>query len=90
MKDRIIKRFNLLPETAEGSKFSIDGELILTIQGNPDVKLILNSDPDIASDPEKLYRKIVSVLSATFLKGDIQKIISTYCNGDMGKKWAED
>jgi hypothetical protein len=89
MKDRLTKRFNLLPEMVEGSKFSIDDELIFTIQLNPDVELILNSNPDIASNPEKSYRKIVSALSVTFLEGDIQKIISTYCCGDTWKEWAE-
>jgi hypothetical protein len=89
MKNRLTKRFNLLSQKAEESKFSIDGELITTIQLNPDVELVLNSNPDITSDPEKLYRKIVSVLSPTFLEGDIQKIISTYCCGEMWEKWAE-
>jgi len=89
MRDRLTKRFNLLPDEAEESKFSIDDELITTIQFNPDIELFLNSDPNIAADPEKLYRKIVSALYVTFLKGDIQKIISTYCCGDMWKKWTE-
>jgi hypothetical protein len=89
MKDRLLKRFNLLPETAEESKFSIDDELIKTIQLNPDVELILNSNPNIASDPEKLYHKIVSVISVTFLEGDIHKIISTYCCGETWEKWTE-
>jgi len=89
MRDRLTKHFNLLPATAEESEFSIDGELIMIIRLNPDVELVLNSNPDITSDPEKLYRKIVSVLSPTFLEGDIQKIISTYCCGEMWEKWTE-
>jgi hypothetical protein len=89
MRDRLIKRFNLLPEIAEESNFSIDGELIATIQFNRDIELFLNSNPNIASDPEKLYRKIVSALSVTFLEGDIRKIISTYCCGDTWEKWTE-
>jgi hypothetical protein len=89
VSNRLVQRFNLLSERAEESGFSIDGELLLTIQLNPEVELILNTNPNITSDPEKLYRKIVSALSVTFLEGDIQKIISTYCCGDTWKKWTE-
>jgi len=89
MRARLTKRFNLLPEIAEESKFSIDDELIATIQFNPDAELFLNSDPNIASDPQKLYQKIVSALSVTFLEGDIKKIISTYCCGNAWKQWTE-
>jgi hypothetical protein len=89
MNERIRKRFNLFQERAEESKFSIDDELITTIYLNSEVELVLNRNPDITSDPEKLYRKIISVLSPTFLEGDIQKIISTYCCGEMWEKWTE-
>lgn len=89
MRERLAKRFNLLPETAEESKFSIDDELIATIQFNQDLELFLNSNPNIASDPDKLYRKILSALSVTFIEGSIKKIISTYCCGDTWEKCTE-
>jgi hypothetical protein len=54
VSNRLGQRFNLLSERAEGGGFSIDGELLLTIQLNPEVELILNSNPNITSDPEKL------------------------------------
>ncbi len=87
--DKLRQRFNLLPETAEKSEFSIDEKLISAIEVNPDIELILNSNPEIASKPEKLYHKIISALSATFFEGDIQKIISTYFCWEIWKKWNE-
>ncbi len=88
--EKLIKRFNLLPEIVMLSKRSIDDKLIKAIESNPKIELILNNNPENASDPEKLYHKLVLAFSVEFLEGDIQKIISTYFGGNMWKEWSED
>lgn len=87
--ERLQRRFNLLPEQAAGSNCSIDGELIDAIIGtNPDIELVLNINPDSVTNPERIYRKIVTGLSiALFEPEDIQKIISKYVRGNLWEKW---
>jgi hypothetical protein len=84
-----IRSFNLLPQIAIGSKRSIDYKLIKAIDHNPEIELILNSNPENAQDPKELHRKLVIALSAEFFKDDIHKIISTYFGGNIWKEWSE-
>jgi len=61
--ENLSRSFNLLPEIAMMSKRSIDYKLIKTIGSNPKIELILNSNPENASDPKKLYHKLVLIVS---------------------------
>lgn len=89
--DKLHQRFHLLSEKAKGSNSSIDDELISAIISiHRDIELVLNINPDSVTDPEIIYRKIVTGLSiALFEPGDIQKIISKYVRGEMWGKWSE-
>jgi hypothetical protein len=88
--ERLINRFNLLPEKATGSNCSIDEELCVSIPMHPDLELALNINPDNVVDPERVYRKVVSELSIAFFESiEIKKIISVYVGGSLWEKWNE-
>lgn len=87
---RLRQRFNLFPEKAAGSNSSIDEEICASILEHQDLELVLNINPDSITDPEQIYRKVVTGLSiALFENADIQKIITKYVKGLMWEKWSE-
>jgi putative DNA primase/helicase len=79
-RDILRKTFNQLSEKTIGGNISIDDDLIeLILSDRPDLEIVLCTDPDRASSPEKIYRKAIRGLGI-FENEDIEKILSKYLN----------